>query len=210
MSQKENDTKQYIIQKALELIKANGFDQVTINDICAAAEVSKHTFYYYFKSKETLLLDFFQIPKNLTAERISSILAAEHHVEQFWNILEHMGDFFIDLGHEITRRIFIANFNRDMGTFNSQKINNEQLTKAEVTILTKGYEKGEFRNSSNPLHLLHIVFIEVMGITAQWCILNGGFDLKNSMRVCMEVSLDVIPELRKAKYSLPQRRCEDS
>ena len=53
---KKQRTYEELQRVALELFAARGFDQVTIEDICADAEVSKTTFYRYFDSKEDVLL----------------------------------------------------------------------------------------------------------------------------------------------------------
>jgi AcrR family transcriptional regulator len=42
---------------AIDLFVRNGYDAVTINDIAASAEVNRRTFFRYFPSKETLILD---------------------------------------------------------------------------------------------------------------------------------------------------------
>lgn len=49
-------TQQELQAVALRLFADQGFDAVTIDDIAAAAEVSKSTFYRYFESKEDVLL----------------------------------------------------------------------------------------------------------------------------------------------------------
>jgi AcrR family transcriptional regulator len=53
---KKQRTYEELQRVALALFAARGFDQVTIEDICADAEVSKTTFYRYFDSKEDVLL----------------------------------------------------------------------------------------------------------------------------------------------------------
>jgi AcrR family transcriptional regulator len=62
-------THQQLQQAALELFLEHGFDNVTTDDIAAAVEVSKTTFYRYFESKEDVLL-------GNSAERLTSIRQA--------------------------------------------------------------------------------------------------------------------------------------
>lgn len=51
------DTKSRIFKAAAELFATHGFDRVSIRQICEAVGVQKPTLYYYFKDKETLILE---------------------------------------------------------------------------------------------------------------------------------------------------------
>jgi len=51
---KRSLTEQTIVEKAMALFKANGFDQVSIKQIAKAAVVSEKTVFNYFPYKEVL------------------------------------------------------------------------------------------------------------------------------------------------------------
>jgi AcrR family transcriptional regulator len=58
-ARKKARTHDAIAEAAIALFLARGFDEVSINDIAAAAEVSKPTLFRYFPTKEDLVLHRF-------------------------------------------------------------------------------------------------------------------------------------------------------
>lgn len=197
MSSRDNESKQKILLTAMRLIKEKGYDAVTLNDICTAAYVSKNTFYYYFESKEDLLLQFYKILNDNATRNLSSILMAENNVEQYWKMLEPILDFIVDNGTEITKRILFTLTNQNLQAFDSAKLN-RYLPEVETTIIGRAQVSGEIRNTSDPFLLIAVAQAQLLGVISLWCTANGNFDFKNAVRLALEVCFDVKPELRKA------------
>ncbi|WP_407158369.1 TetR/AcrR family transcriptional regulator [Bradyrhizobium sp. STM 3557] len=53
---KRRETSQRIIEKGLRLFVKHGYEATTLEAIAEAAGISRRTFFYYFKSKEDILL----------------------------------------------------------------------------------------------------------------------------------------------------------
>ena len=58
-ARKKARTRDVIADVAITLFLAHGFDQVSVSDIAATAEVSKPTLFRYFATKEDLILHRF-------------------------------------------------------------------------------------------------------------------------------------------------------
>ena len=72
---KKRKTMQRIQDEGYQLVRARGFDGVTVEEIAAAAEVSPSTVYRYFRTKEGVLLwDELELPSLEAMAR-----ALEHH-----------------------------------------------------------------------------------------------------------------------------------
>ncbi|WP_037262925.1 TetR family transcriptional regulator [Kibdelosporangium aridum] len=63
-------TRQLIADKAFQLFTEHGFDQTTVEQIAAAAEVGPRTLYRYFPTKETLLVNFVETHLFAALERM--------------------------------------------------------------------------------------------------------------------------------------------
>lgn len=190
------DTKTRIKEIGLNLFQERGFENVTINEICEQSGVNKHTFYYYFKSKDELLKDFYELPYDIGTEYFIQILNAENYVEQLllsYNpFLEHISES----GTEIARQLFIKNLNCDVGTF---RINEKRgaMMQMQCDIIGKGQKAGEIRNSSDAQMLCALVHQTFMSTSFAWVMSDGSFDFAKVIRTEVEVLLDVKPELRK-------------
>jgi len=55
---KKRKTRRLIINTAIELFAARGFDEVTLEDIAAVCDVSRGTVFNYFPYKELMILEF--------------------------------------------------------------------------------------------------------------------------------------------------------
>ncbi|EME16656.1 TetR family transcriptional regulator [Rhodococcus triatomae] len=77
---KKLDTWRALRAAAIELVAARGFDDVSVEEIAAAARVSKSTLFNYFPSKEALLLD----PDPEDPDRWRALAAARPHDEPLW------------------------------------------------------------------------------------------------------------------------------
>ncbi len=56
---KREETRSRILNAALALFRERGFDQTTMRDIAGAAKVAIGAAYYYFESKEALVMSFY-------------------------------------------------------------------------------------------------------------------------------------------------------
>ncbi len=64
---KSDNTKQKIIDAAIELIEKDGYDNLTIRNLCSRAGVSLNALNYHFTNKETLCLIITQkLPETIT------------------------------------------------------------------------------------------------------------------------------------------------
>ena len=70
---KAEETRERILDAALKLFRERGFDETTMRDIAAAAGVATGAAYYYFRSKEELVMAFYV----RTAEEARDLIPAE-------------------------------------------------------------------------------------------------------------------------------------
>jgi AcrR family transcriptional regulator len=74
-TEKADKTRSRILNAALDLFRRKGFDPATMREIAAEAGVSLGNAYYYFDSKEALVMAFYRRASDEMAPRIEAALA---------------------------------------------------------------------------------------------------------------------------------------
>jgi AcrR family transcriptional regulator len=175
-----------LLNCAIDLFKQYGYKQVTINQICKAAGISKTTFYYHYSSKESLISDFYSQVNLYAKENLASILSADNYVEQLWSICEMYMKPFEDVGSAIVKELLYINFGSD-----SLAIAPEDIYLKEVMISTiqRAKEDGQIQNPATAEELFDTLVYILDGVSFIWATKDGKYDLAAKSREAFEIHL---------------------
>lgn len=79
---KSEETRRRILASALDLFREKGFAETTMREIATSAGMAVGAAYYYFASKEAIVLAFYEIAADEMAPRIEQALAGETHLDR--------------------------------------------------------------------------------------------------------------------------------
>jgi AcrR family transcriptional regulator len=79
---KSEVTRARILDAALDLFRRHGFEETTMRGIAAAAGVSLGSAYYYFQSKEDLVMAFYERAIDAMTPRMEAALSGANHFEE--------------------------------------------------------------------------------------------------------------------------------
>jgi AcrR family transcriptional regulator len=79
---KAEDTRRRILQAALGLFRTHGFDRTTMREIAEEAGVATGAAYYYFASKEAMVMAFYELASREMQPGIAEALAAGGSLEE--------------------------------------------------------------------------------------------------------------------------------
>lgn len=190
LNENENVTKKLIRDTATRLFREKSFEAVTLKEICRESGINKHTFYYYFKSKDELLEYYYTLPWNLTAAEVTKILTSENYVDQLWLIVRKFINYMQKAGIEIVRQIIIKNLTEDVGTF---RPNAEmwEIFRLEASIIQKGQHAGQFCNHADSKVLVMLIQQILHANCLMWTVSRGDFNFEEYACFLIENLLDV-------------------
>ncbi|WMJ77776.1 TetR/AcrR family transcriptional regulator [Sedimentibacter sp. MB35-C1] len=163
-------TKEKIYNISIKLFKSKGFDNVTIQDIAKAANVSVGLFYNYYKSKNDILLQQYVKADEIFNEFVSNGIKGCTSKEKIKNYMLFYIEFveeqpfdFIKILYNNSNTLFIKE-GRAMQTLLNPIIE-EAIDAGEITVPMKVNEINEY------------LYQGMRGLIFHWCLYNGSFDI---------------------------------
>lgn len=82
LMKKSEETRRRIFDSALALFRKRGFDETTMRDIAREADVALGAAYYYFDSKDAIVMAFYQRTQEELVPLVTEALSRTHGFEQ--------------------------------------------------------------------------------------------------------------------------------
>lgn len=172
-------TRMRILQCALELIKKDGYNKVTIPSICKAAGITKSAFYYHYHSKDDLIGDFIDQLGDIVKDSYSKILLQETYLKQIWAIFHILLEGNIAAGPAIVKQVFISYLNMGNHLYFPRSATSWDIV---VKLLGKAQEAGQIKNDNSPENIAESAFELLRGVLITWAIEDGNFDLEDTSK----------------------------
>ena len=143
-ARKKARTRQEILDAAMTLFEREGFDAVTVEQICQAADVARGTFFLHFPAKSALLPEWnrqlaSELRTRLAEPRGSA--AAEYRM-----LVDHVGQGW--LRHADVMAAMLRDFLT--GPEAARAAGDDDLRALVEEIVRRGQERGEFRRNVSP------------------------------------------------------------
>ncbi|MFZ0662070.1 MAG: TetR family transcriptional regulator [Acidobacteriaceae bacterium] len=92
---KSEETRARILNFALSVFRERGFERATMREIAAEAEVAVGAAYYYFESKEAIVMAFFERAQQEMKPALEAMLDSSRTLEsRLWGIITEKFDYF--------------------------------------------------------------------------------------------------------------------
>ena len=178
-------TRAAIRAAANELCLVHGVDATTVDAICAAAGVSKGTFYLYFHRKEDLLLEYGLQRLRRIREMLPDLLA----LPTFRDAVNALLDEVVrgkSWGREVTGRAIL-----EMGT-SWEGLPVSAPHKMIQPLIELGQARGEIRRDIPSDALVHFVLRSILGALRDWGLGADPADRETALNHALTLVFDAI------------------
>jgi len=177
-------TREKIIETSVDLFTKKGFYNVTVNDICKHAGISKGAFYHHFPSKVQIIVDNFIEIDHYYQHEVLPILSSKSSAVEKLLTFNEMAMRYISkkIGINMIRvawhSLLGPGTNPDMIITQTRP-----LYQILNNIVREGQLTGEIRSDLlNSKDITNAIIRCIRGVIYDWCLHEGCFDLEEESK----------------------------
>lgn len=182
---KKERTRQEIYRSAMRLFADSDYDNVTIEDICAAAGIAKATFFLHFAGKSALITAFNEEITRSLAERLAGHEgSAEEELLLLVSVLREAWELNAPVMHKMLRE-----FLDQPALVSKAAAANESVLDLVTRIVARGQERGEFVTYCQP-EVAAVALVAAWSAFTAWWLQNPESDTDDLNRGLLEFQLN--------------------
>ncbi|HEY6875015.1 MAG TPA: TetR family transcriptional regulator [Candidatus Dormibacteraeota bacterium] len=179
---KKQKTKAAIQRAAMRLFKKQGYEETTVEQIAAAADISESTFFNYFPSKEDVVIYDEYDPMMFAA--LASAPPGETLRQTFERVIGELGDVFIADSEVMLERAKLSLEEPELRSRAWEEFDKARESFAGIIALRTGREARDFEVQLAAMTLIAAGFQAMV----EWVRLNG----KGSLLELLVKALDFV------------------
>lgn len=190
-TKKSEETKRKLLKTAVDMFNEKGYYNTKTKEITDTVGVSHATFFVYFKTKESVLIEAFKISDEYVSEIFESVEGIDDYKDKLIKYIYNLFSYYAEnMSIELTSVVYGAQIQ-----FNNAKpflINKDRASyKCIRKIVADGIEKGFF--VINDIEkLTDIIVCCVRGVIFDWLLNKGNYDLSEKSEEILSALLDGI------------------
>jgi AcrR family transcriptional regulator len=183
---KKSRTRAEIYNAAMTLFVRRGFDSVTIEDICDAADVARATFFLHFPAKEALLIEYGERANEELAAAISEYRGtATATLRMALKMLAERS-----VRHPDVVRLVIREMLARPRLFSEHDKKTADLVNLLAGIIRCGQKSGEFRRRTEPTVAALTACAAFYALIYAWVQQDGKMDIESAVAETLDIILN--------------------
>ena len=184
---KSKETKAKIFRAAKHILQKQGYEQLSIKNICEEAGVSNGSFYHHFKTKDDLLSYYIEEQPSINPDLLDMPRNAAEAKAAIIQVYLNYVHYCQDLGVE-----FMTNYY----TPKNQSLNPLIRTERPYPIVTvhnylkKAIDADIIKPDLDLEDITTDIRMIVIGNVFEWCLKSGEADFEGNMRRTLRIYLD--------------------
>ncbi|MCP1103261.1 AcrR family transcriptional regulator [Aequitasia blattaphilus] len=184
---KSEETKEKIFQAAKHILQTEGYEKLSIKNICEEAGVSNGSFYHHFQTKDDLLSYYIEKQPVINPNLLEPPRTSDDVKSMIITVYQNYVEYCESLGVS-----FISNFY----TPKNQSLNPTIRTKRPYPIVTveeylkKAVDSNTIRLKYSLEEVTTDIRMLVIGNVFEWCLKNGDAKFSENMERSLHLYLD--------------------
>lgn len=175
------ESRKRILEAAVRLIRKHGAKAVTVRKLCKEASVSIGTFYYHFKDKDDLMMEFVREESFDSCILKTPVSDVADRITELYMVL--IGKYMA-LGKDFMKNFYTA-WNTALASYMGEVDGGFEpgtvMARSEKE-LAQAQEEGYIKENADIHQLAMDICTIVKGCVFEWCLSDGKMDAEGSLR----------------------------
>ncbi len=184
--QKSRATKDKIFLAAKDILQRDGYDALSIKNICELAGVSNGSFYHHFSTKEDLLSYYIEHLPGNNSHMFSTPSSLDEAIHSIIQVYLNYVDYCQELGVAFLSNYYVPR---------NEALNPHKRTERAYPIITvqqyleRGIEAGTLKTDLEMDDITTDIRMLIIGNVFEWCINNGEVNFKANIERSLRIYL---------------------